>query len=153
MRTVTHILYSQQTKIIFLDRQKQHKDVLILCLLCVVYFDQCLSAAHSKYWTKIFFSMVFYKKAEKGINGLIKWLFTLDDHITTVCYDGSTQIKVSDSHTQHPNAGQNIQKPRLKSGTFSNRAHILHLNTGNVRYSDRDCICIDVYGICLIWLC
>ena len=52
--------------------------------------------------------MVFYKKAEKGINGLIKWLFTSDDHITTVSYDGSTQIKVSDSHTQHPNAGQNI---------------------------------------------
>ena len=32
----------------------------------VVYFDQLLSAAHSKYWSKYVFSMFFMQKSENG---------------------------------------------------------------------------------------
>ena len=34
-------------------------------LRAVVYFDQCLGAAHSKHWLKYSFSMFFVLKAEK----------------------------------------------------------------------------------------
>ena len=54
-----------------MDKLLNQKNVEIQFILpgmltCVVYFNQCLNAAHSKCWSKYVFLFVLCKKAEKG---------------------------------------------------------------------------------------